>query len=257
MNVSRPNLDLIIPKLISLVEEVGSFIAAQYTKDIEITKKVDGSPVTEIDNESQKLLKQGLSQITPNIPIISEEDETSWSIKSELYWLIDPLDGTKGFIFKTGDFCINIALMENLKPVFGLIHIPLSRETYFGYEKKAFRFFEGQNASIQTRSFPQQGVTLLLGGYGQKHKDQENFFLRTFPVDQTLRLRSAIKFCLIASGQADIYIRFEPCSEWDTAAGQAIVEAAGGIMTLIDGKPFTYGKPNLLNPAFVVFGRKP
>lgn len=252
-----PNLDSLVPSLVALAEEAGALICRIYGEEVEVYKKSDGSPVTRADHQSHLLLKKGLENLTPTIPIISEEDESSWAIKNPYYWLVDPLDGTKGFIHKTGEFCINIALMHNDYPIFGLIHIPLTHETYYGYEEKAYCHKGERTASIETRSPPSQGMIFLLGGYGKRFKDQEDVFLKAYPIDKIHRIRSAIKFTYIASGQADLYLRLDPCGEWDTAAGQALVEAAGGIMTTLDGAPFLYGKPGLINGEFVVFGRKP
>ncbi len=255
MNI--PNLESLAPHLVALSEKAGARIRHIYTEVFEVIEKGDGSPVTQADHESHRLLKEGLEKLTPSIPVISEEDEASWTIKSSFYWLIDPLDGTKAFIQKSGEFCINIALIKDNYPIFGLIHIPLSGETFYGYEKKAFCKSKGKTTSLQTRPFPSQGMTLLLGGYGKKFQRQEELFLKSYPIAKIERIRSAIKFCRIASGKADLYLRFMPCSEWDTAAGHALVEAAGGIMTQLDGQPFHYGKPALINEEFVVFGRKP
>jgi len=257
MNIMKPNFDTIAPQLVSLVEEASQIILQYYEGEFEVTHKEDGSPVTIADQKSHDLLKAGLEKLLPNVPVISEEDETSWSVKNQHYWLIDPLDGTKGFIYKTGDFCINIAFIENDIPIFGLIHIPLTGETYYGYDGNAFLVTGGRKSTIQTRPYPKEGLILLLGGYGKLFKEQELFLRKAYPIKQINRMRSAIKFCHVASGEADLYIRFEPCSEWDTAAGHAIVEAAGGSITLIDGTPFLYGKPKLLNSAFIVFGKKP
>ncbi len=257
MIILENTLDTLIPSLVDIVEKAGKLISDIYNDEFEVIKKEDGSPVTKADTLSHDLLKAELERLTPGVPVISEEDESSWIVKSPQYWLVDPLDGTKGFIYKTGDFCINIALMENDKPIFGLIHLPLTRETYYGFNGKAFRNLAGDLSPIHTRHFPANGLTLLLGGYGKKFKEQEDFFLKTYPITKIMRLRSAIKFCLIASGSADIYMRFEPCYEWDTAAGHALLEAAGGILTQVNGSPFLYGKTHLINEAFVAFGQKP
>lgn len=255
--MNKPNFTHLAPHVVSLAEEAGRLICAFYEGDVESTLKADGSPVTQADHQSHLLLKEGLGKLMPDIPIISEEDETSWGLKSPYYWLIDPLDGTKGFILKSGEFCINIALMEGRRPLFGLIHIPLTHESYYGYEVQAWRLKNGTFTPIHTRPPLPQGMTLLLGGYGKKYKAREDEFLKAYPIRRIKRIRSAIKFCIIASGQADLYLRFDPCGEWDTAAGQAIVEAAGGRMTKLDGSPFLYGKPGLINEEFVVFGFKP
>jgi 3'(2'), 5'-bisphosphate nucleotidase len=257
MNRMIYDIDLWIPKLTALVELAGKRLCQIYGEKVEVFEKIDGSPVTNADYKSHTLLKEGLEKITPHIPVISEEDETSWNIKSSYYWLIDPLDGTKGFIQKTGEFCINIALIENNRPIFGLIYIPLTCESYYGYNGKAWCQSKEKLVLLQTRTYPQAGLTLLLGGYGKKFKKEEDFLLKSYPIHKILRIRSAIKFCYIASGRADLYLRCETCSEWDTAAGHALVEAAGGIVSNLDGTPFLYGKVNLENNGFIVFGQKP
>lgn len=257
MNRMIADIDLWIPKLTALVELAGKQLCQIYDEKIDIFKKCDGSPVTNADYTSHTLLKVGLEKIAPHIPVISEEDEASWNIKSSYYWLIDPLDGTKGFIQKTGEFCINIALIENNLPIFGLVYIPLTCESYYGYNGKAWYQTREKLFSLQTRSYPPEGLTLLLGGYGNTFKKQEDFLRRSYPIHEILRIRSAIKFCYIASGRADLYLRYETCSEWDTAAGHALVEAAGGTISNLDGTPFLYGKVNLKNKGFVVFGQKP
>ena len=257
MDTSKLNFDLLALQVVALAEQAGEIICQIYGEGWEVFEKKDGSPVTRADHQSHFFLKEHLEKLTPQIPFISEEDESSWIIKSPLYWLVDPLDGTKGFIAKTGEFCINIALMKDNHPILGILHLPLTQETFYGYEQKAYHQSKGKTVDLHTRSFPPQGMVLLVGGYGKKYKAQEDFFLKSYPIVKVERVRSAIKFALIASGEADLYVRFEACSEWDTAAGQALVEAAGGIMTNLDGTSFLYGKPGLLNKEFAVFGRRP
>ncbi|MBY0502107.1 MAG: 3'(2'),5'-bisphosphate nucleotidase CysQ [Alphaproteobacteria bacterium] len=251
------DFDLWIPKLTALAELAGNHLCQIYNEKVEVFEKIDGSPVTNADYKSHSLLKEGLEKIAPYIPVVSEEDEASWNIKSPYYWLIDPLDGTKGFIQKTGEFCINIALMKNNHPIFGLIYLPLAGESYYGYNGKAWCQSKEKLCLLRTRTYPHEGLTLLLGGYGKKFKKQEDFLLKSYPINEILRIRSAIKFCYIASGRADLYLRYETCGEWDTAAGHALVEAAGGIVRNLDGTPFLYGKANLENKGFIVFGQKP
>jgi 3'(2'), 5'-bisphosphate nucleotidase len=257
MDISKINMNFLAIEAAMLAEQAGELICEIYKESPQVFEKKDGSPVTQADQQSHLLLKDGLEQIAPHIPVISEEDESSWSLKSPLYWLVDPLDGTKGFITKTGEFCINIALMKDNHPILGIIHIPLTHETFYGYGGKAVRQYKGETSSVHTRPLSAQGMVLLVGGYGKKYKEQEDFFLKAYPIAKIERVRSAIKFALIASGRADLYVRFEACREWDTAAGQALVEAAGGIMSNLDGSPFLYGKPGLLNEEFAVFGQKP
>lgn len=255
----NPSFENIIPKLITLSEQAGALIAHLYKKaeGLKIISKEDGSPVTEADHQSHHLLAQGLKELTPHIPIISEEDEESWGIKSPFHWLIDPLDGTRGFIGRDGQFCINIALMKDDKAILGLIHLPLTGETFYGYENTAVKHTSGQSTLIHTRPCPPKESTLLLSNHDLKCKEKWEKYIKDFPHPILKPLHSAIKFCRIAEGAADIYLRFVPCKEWDTAAGQILVEAAGGTMETLEGTPFLYGKPNLKNPGFKVLGQKP
>ncbi len=252
MNLS---LDSLIPPLLTLVERAGSRILEAYEKPVEVFTKSDGSPVTWADYQSHLVLTEGLEKLTPDVSIISEEDKASWTLNSTLYWLIDPLDGTKGFIQKNGEFCVNVALMEDHRPLLGLIHAPLTGETFYGYQGKAWCHRGSAATPIHTRTIPPQGITLLAGGGGKKFKDKAAQFFEPQTIATIEWVQSALKFCQIAKGEADFYLRFEECCEWDTAAGHALVEAAGGRMTNLDGSMFLYGKPNLRNKAFVVSGR--
>jgi 3'(2'), 5'-bisphosphate nucleotidase len=250
MNISRDHL---AHQITPLAEQAGRLICQAYDEVPNIIAKRDGSPVTQADDKSHQFLTEQLKKLTPHIPIVSEEDETSWAIEAPLYWLIDPLDGTKGFIAKNGEFCINVALMEDDRPILGMIHIPLTQETFYGYDHVAFRHHQGNTTPIRTSA---PGETFhLVRGYGGKLNAQEEAFLKPYPIGRIEQIHSAIKFTRIASGQADLYLRFEGCHTWDTAAGQVLVEAAGGVMRHLDGTPFVHGKPTVLNPPFVVFGR--
>lgn len=248
--------DTLLPDLLGLVSRAGECVRRLYDAELEPMEKQDGSMVTEADHQSHKILKEGLQTLCPAYSIVSEEDPSSWSQHTDLYWLIDPLDGTTGFIEKNGEFCVNVAFMDKNRPIFGLIHAPLTGQTFYGYGGMAWVYENGQKIPLHTRPVPQDGMTLLLGGYGKKFKAQEDFFLKAYPITHVTRLRSALKFTALASGKADIYLRFEDCFEWDTAAGQALVEAAGGIMATLSGEPFLYGKPNFLNKEFVVLAQK-
>lgn len=254
MNIS---LDHLVHKTIPLAEQAGALIRQAYDGIPEVIAKSDGSPVTQADYQSHIFLSEHLKKLTPHIPIISEEDEKSWPLESPLYWLIDPLDGTRGFIEKNGEFCINIALMEKGRPIVGIIHIPLTQETFSGYGNVAFRHYRGKESPIHTRPFPSHGPVHVVKGHSVKGMVEENAFLKAYPIVNVEKIHSAIKFTRIASGKADLYIRSEGCRTWDTAAGQVLVEAAGGVMQHFDGTPFVHGKPTILNKPFAVFGQRP
>ena len=212
--------------------------------------------VTPADLASEKIILSAIKKNFPDHRILSEEKGKTGNQKSDYLWLIDPLDGTKGFIHQDGQFCINVALMEGHKPILGFIHIPLTNETFYGYKNKAWKHISGKTIPIQTRNRPLEGSVLLLSNYDLKNKDKWEPYLKGTRLAKIEPLHSAIKFCRVAEGAADIYFRFVPCKEWDTAAGQILVEAAGGLMATLDGLPFLYGKPDLKNEGFQVLGHK-
>lgn len=260
MSPSRPHLQSLVPPLLALSERAGDILCEIYQQKFEIIKKKDGSPVTRADKDSHLFLKEGLLLMTPDIPVVSEEDTDSWQIDSPLYWLIDPLDGTRGFIQKNGKFCINITLMENNRPLLGLIHIPLTQETFYGFEGIAWR--RQEKKIVPLNPFCEQSTCqkkLLLDGMGKKIEEQANSLAIEYAithVEKACNTVPSLNFCALVLGQANLYVRTAPCCEWDTAAGQAIVEALGGKIVNLDKSLFFYGKPGLLNNGFIAFGFK-
>ena len=246
----------LIEQLIDISIEAGDAILGIYDSEIDVQVKSDSSPLTKADLESNSIIVKRLKNLIPNIPILSEEEaEISFDVRTKWneYWLIDPLDGTKEFINKNGEFTVNIALIRDHKPVFGLIHLPVKKYTYWGCEHKgSFVLDKGNNTKkikvsknmsepiriAVSRSHPSYKLTNLLDKI-------ENYKL--------LKVGSSLKFCLIASGEADIYPRFGPTSEWDTAAGEAIARFAGGSMVDFENNNIIYNKgENLINPYFLV-----
>ncbi len=221
----------------------------------EIDFKNDRSPVTIADKTADALIRQALANLFPDIPILSEESaHTAYDIRAtwSRYWLVDPLDGTKEFIKKNGEFTVNIALMEKNSPVLGVIHVP-TKDTlcYGGRAFGAFRIVGTSPPSpIRTRK-PAPGETVLVAA-SRSHPDPHlNAFLESLPPHRLVVAGSAYKFCLLAQGDIHLYPRFNPTMEWDTAAGQALVEGAGGSLTTPDGTPFPYNKPSLVNGPFL------
>jgi 3'(2'), 5'-bisphosphate nucleotidase len=259
MPASRPHLQSLVSPLLALSERAGDVLLKIYQQDFEIIKKNDGSPVTRADKESHLFLKEGLKSLTPDIPVVSEEDSDSWQIDSFLYWLIDPLDGTRGFIQKNGKFCINITLMENNHPLLGLIHLPLTQETFYGFEGAAWKYSKKEVLPLPPFSLSLRQKRLLLDGLGKRIEEQEKLLKSKYSITQVDKAWSTVpslNFCALVSGEANFYVRTAPCCEWDTAAGQAIIEALGGKIVNLDESPFLYGKPGLLNKGFIVFGFK-
>ena len=248
----------LVRQLIPVVREAGEIELKYYRSGAEVIDKADGSPVTLADQEAEKLIFQRLKEIAPGIPIIGEEAVAAGSIpdiSSGTFFLVDPLDGTKEFITGGGDFTVNIALMVNNKPVMGIIYAPVSDELYFAGGGEAFAIIKGgPEKKISVREVPKDGLTVVAS---KRHGDPEKIadFLNGRKVDALINRSSSLKFCVMAAGQADLYPRLGPTCEWDIAAGEAILRAAGGQTVMLDGEPMQYGKADkkFLNPEFIAF----
>ncbi|MEB3703023.1 3'(2'),5'-bisphosphate nucleotidase CysQ [Candidatus Bealeia paramacronuclearis] len=240
-------------------QETSQLLLSFYDKGFEVESKDDGSPLTNADLAADACLQSALKKLTPEIPIVSEESSlevNEKSAQSPLYWIIDPLDGTRGFIRKNGHFCVNIALMENHKPLLGVIALPTENEVYVGHGTASFKIKDGLREAIYTRNFPEDGVDAMVGSTKAQHDDLYESFFSHFKVASLKARGGASKFCYIARGDVDLYIRFSKCYEWDVAAGHAIVEAAGGIVQNLKGGTLNYGDPQFVTRGFMVFGQK-
>jgi len=245
--------------VVSLAEKAGLAIMALYNgEEPGVTLKEDVSPVTLADLAAHRVILAGLQELTPLLPILSEESEAipysdrrNW----DRYWLVDPLDGTKEFIKRNGEFTVNIALIVKGEPLLGVVHAPALGRTYSAVlGKGAFR----QESS---RERPSRIVVHRKGGrklkfvVSRSHPGAEaEAFLRALGTYDTVQIGSSLKFCLVAEGSADIYPRFGPTREWDTAAGHCVLSSAGGAVTDLHGQPLRYNKPDLLNPPFIATG---
>ena len=250
------NVDL--EKLVSIAEAAGRAILEIYQKDFDVQHKDDQSPLTEADLAAHRLIVAELEKLQPKLPVLSEE---SASIDFEerrrwlRYWLVDPLDGTREFVKRNGEFTVNIALIESGQARCGVVHVPVHGITYFGCAGEgAFR--RNSDGSTETISVAQQRKhPLRIAGSRSHAGDSLQRFLNKVGPHEIVSMGSSLKLCLVAEGHADIYPRLGPTSEWDTAAAQAVVEAAGGKVTGLDMKPLKYNtKDSLLNPHFLVFG---
>ncbi|MFN7114136.1 MAG: 3'(2'),5'-bisphosphate nucleotidase CysQ [Alphaproteobacteria bacterium] len=245
-------------KLIPAARAAGAIELKYYHEGADVIDKADGSPVTRADQEAEALIAAALKDIAPDIPMVGEESVAAGTIpdiSGGRFFLVDPLDGTREFITGGGDFTVNIALLENFIPVMGIIYVPVSDALYYGANGKAFMSLQGAPAQeMRVRAVPPQGLTVVAS---KRHGDPEGLenFLKGRSVDTMISRSSSLKFCVIAAGEADLYPRLGPTSEWDTAAGDAILRAAGGKVTQLDGQPLVYGKADqkFLNPAFVAF----
>jgi len=253
------NNNALINKLKQLLMNASNCILEIYNlSNLDITIKSDNSPVTKADILAHTLLVNGLSSITPTIPVISEEDNDSLLISRfySTYWLIDPLDGTKEFISRNGEFTVNVALIENNKPSLGFVCVPTEKILYWGGANYgSFKSIENFNKSqIIYASYPQNPIRVVAS---RNHLNQATIdFIKTLGRTKLIKAGSSLKFLTIAEGKADYYPRFAPTSEWDTAAAHAILEGAGGKVNKVDGSNLSYGKLNILNPSFIARGRE-
>ncbi|MCC5944826.1 MAG: 3'(2'),5'-bisphosphate nucleotidase CysQ [Bernardetiaceae bacterium] len=249
-----------IDKLNQIAREAGKAILEVYhnhTDFSDITdRKADSSPVTLADKKAHIIIENGLLAIDAHIPLLSEEgsiaaysERKTWT----KYWIVDPLDGTKEFLKRNGNFTVNIALIENQKTVLGVIYAPYYDALYYGTAGEAYKIEGGKEERIYVANKP--ATAPLKAFISRSHyADEDLNLLKPYDLSETEKLGSSLKFCKVAEGKADLYFRSKPTMEWDTAAGQAIVEAAGGKMYDANGKHFLYNKPNLENGKFRCYG---
>ncbi len=217
--------------------------------------KADGSPVTLADHAADKIIRAGLKEIAPSVPLISEEDETHPDISgAEYFWLVDPIDGTRGFIEGNADYTINIALIRNGEPVLGVIYAPVLGELYSGCgPDTATRWLEetGIEKKMKVRTPKREGLTVVTSNYAGA-TPKRDALMEQFKVAKVLKRVSSIKFCMLAAAKADYYLCLREISEWDTAAGDAILRSAGGMVLDMAGKNLVYGKKdkNFMQPFF-------
>ena len=258
-------MQTLVRPLIELAQRAGDVICDHYgaAHAGEFEAKGDDSPLTRADTDSHAILKAGLEALDDDIPVLSEESddaETAMRLSWEKYWLVDPLDGTKEFLARTGEFTINIALIEAHSPVLGLLYVPLTQKAYVGIPGEGAWRYELQSDgqwsafSIVTQTLEQGNTMTVLASRRHRGPRLEQCFAWLHDHwGETKRVNSgsAIKFCQMVDGQGDFYPRFSPCCEWDTAAGQALLEAAGGALVDMEGRAFRYNtRDTLLNPDF-------
>ena len=238
----------------------GNKILEYYKDNIEVTHKSDSSPLTKADLASNKIIKTALHNLDTTIPILSEESLVDWSTRKSWnkYWLVDPLDGTKEFIKNNGEFTVNIALIEKNSPILGVIFAPVKSLIYFaqkGYGSFTLHTSAELNSldeATQISVFKQSDPVRIIGSRSHSNNSFTTWVNEKFPDAQIIQAGSSIKFCLIADGNADIYPRFGPTSEWDIAAGHIILNEAGGKILTLNNKEIKYNKKeSLLNPEFI------
>lgn len=241
-----------------IAQVAGKRIMDIYATDFEVEVKEDKSPLTRADMAAHECILTGLKKITPVLPILSEEstlisydERASW----QRYWLIDPLDGTREFVKRNGDFTVNIALIDDHKPILGVVYVPVTGVSYFASEGNgAFKCLPGQSqVPIKVRDCPVDYLTVA-GSRSHACDSIQQFISGLDTKVELLSIGSSLKMCLVAEGQADVYPRFGPTSEWDTAAAHCVVNEAGGYLTDMHLKALRYNtKASILNPHFLVF----
>jgi 3'(2'), 5'-bisphosphate nucleotidase len=253
-------IENLLNKIVHISEHAGHKIMEVYSREFDITHKEDNTPLTEADMAAHNLIVSELKALTPNLPILSEEstkkpfaERSKW----DRYWLVDPLDGTREFIKRNGEFTVNIALIDMQHPVLGVIYVPVTGVCYLAQKGNGAYKSEpnGDPVQIHTRKTPSD-VKLVMGSRSHRG-DSLNQFLNKIGSHEIICRGSSLKSCIIAEGNADIYPRLGPTSEWDTAAAQCIVEEAGGMITDTQMSALCYNqKDSLLNPHFLVIGDK-
>jgi 3'(2'), 5'-bisphosphate nucleotidase len=247
----------LLDDIIALARTAGDRILEIYESDFAVSHKDDNSPLTQADLASHRAIVDGLAGIAPEIPVLSEEGaETPFSTRGAWarYWLVDPLDGTKEFVKRNGEFTVNIALVEHHVPVLGVVYAPALNTVYAGARGLgALRLLGHPREPMRTRASASRPTFVVT----RSHRDAAlEALLAKLPPHEGVSKGSSLKFCLVAEGSADLYPRTGPTSEWDTAAGQCVVECAGGQVLRLPGlSPLRYNeKDSLLNPGFVVIG---
>ena len=251
--LDRPAL---LDRLLPIVRDAGELIMTIYRSDFSVRGKADQSPVTEADERAEALILPALAALLPGTPIVAEEAVAAGEVPAvaERFWLVDPLDGTKEFISRNGEFTVNVALIEDGQPTLGVVLAPAQGRLFAGaLGHGAFVDDATGRRPIAVRAVPEAGLTVVAS---RSHGDASalDAFLAGRKVAELRGAGSSLKICLIAAGEADLYPRLGRTMEWDIAAGHAVLAAAGGQLTRIDGTPLRYGKPDFANPRFVAAG---
>jgi 3'(2'), 5'-bisphosphate nucleotidase len=251
------DMDKLLRRVVDLSVEAGNAIMDIYNGPaFQVEHKDDKSPLTAADLASHHVIVNGLGKLTPEWPVLSEESEsTPYETRREwtIFWLVDPLDGTKEFLKRNGEFTVNIALIEGDTPVLGVVYAPARRTMYFAARGMgAFKQENREASPIRVQRGPGNATRVIVS---RSHAaNEENIYTQQYGSCEFVPMGSSLKFCLVAEGSADIYPRTGPTMEWDTAAAHCILDQAGGSVTAEDGARFRYNKTSLLNPGFLATG---
>lgn len=262
--MDRQFVSSLIEPLVAASLDAGRAILDIYATDFEVTYKGDNSPVTAADHAADIILSAALAKHAPGIFVVSEEQSGLWSGKEapETFFLVDPLDGTKEFLRRKDDFTVNVALIHMRRPILGVVYAPargwlLAGDVLSGQAWEATGVKpdgEGSNdrKTIAVRTPPKSGISAVSSASHNSPATDE--FLSVYTVADRVAVGSSLKFCMVAAGRADLYPRMAPTCEWDTAAGDAVLRAAGGAVLDLEGGPLLYGKPDYFNPGFIAHG---
>lgn len=242
--------------LLDIVRDAGKCVMDVYATDFEVTDKADNSPVTQADKRADEVIVARLKALTPDIFIVSEESTEAGQRPADgaPFWLVDPLDGTKEFINRNGEFTVNVALIESGQPVLGVVLAPALGRLFSGIAGVGAWLEDADGArEIRCRVPPTEGLTVVAS---RSHGDAAalDAYLAGRKVADLRNAGSSLKICLVAAGEADVYPRLGRTMEWDIAAGHAVLVAAGGRIEQVDGSSFSYGKPDFANPHFAAWG---
>ena len=257
------DLDKLTDSLARIAIEAGDVIMTIYAREFSVAEKEDRSPVTEADGAAEEVILTQLQSLTPDIPAVAEEAASEGNIPQvgELFYLVDPLDGTKEFINRNGEFTVNIALIDRGKPVAGVVYAPAIGRMFTGNSQSGAAQYQIEDSQLSNKreiKVRDASGKPLVAIASRSHRDAKTEeYLNHYNISEIVAAGSSLKFCLVATGEADIYPRHGRTMEWDTAAGHAVLQAAGGDVTRLDGSPFLYGKANegFANTFFVARGK--
>lgn len=251
------NTSTLLHQVIDICHTAGRAIMQVYDTEFTVDHKADQSPLTEADRRAHDVIVAGLTKLDSNIPVLSEEsppETMSQRLEWRRYWLVDPLDGTREFVKRNGEFTVNIALIEDHRAILGAVHAPVLDTDYFGELRSGAWMRRGtqpqESIRVQT---PARQIPIVVGS--RSHRGQSlDRMLQRLGQHKLVAMGSSLKICLVANGEADFYPRLGPTSEWDTAAAQVVLESAGGFMLDVSGTALRYNKADILNPHFLAFG---
>ena len=247
----------ILPDVIKVADQASERVLHIYQSDFKVNYKEDHSPITAADTAAHDIITHGLRSISRDIPILSEEGkEIPWEERKHWrrFWLVDPVDGTEEFTQRTGEFTVNIAMIEDGVPVMGVVIAPALNEAFWGVVGEGAHRRDRTGKVHRIRVSESKSVKRVVASKSHLNEETRAFIAEKLGEHELVQAGSSLKFCRIAEGHADVYPRLGPTCEWDTGAAQAVLIAAGGKVETLDGKPLKYGKQDVLNPYFIATG---